>query len=133
MRVFVDTSALYAIVDGDDKNHEIAGDAWKDLIAQKRQLVCSNYVLLETLALVQHRLGIHAVRALQEGAVPLLRVEWVDETFHGAGVTAVLTAARRQLSLVDCVSFEVMRELSMRTVFAFDHHFEEQGFERITL
>lgn len=131
MSVFVDTSALYAILDADDENHEKAGDLWKDLVAQGCPLVCSNYVLLETFALVQNRLGMRAVRVLQEMGVPLLHVEWVDEACHRAGVTALLTAASRQLSLVDCVSFEIMRQLGIRTAFSFDRHFEEQGFERI--
>ncbi len=133
MSVFVDTSALYAILDTDDENHEKAGDLWKDLVAQEAQLVSSNYVLLETLSLVQHRLGIRAVRSLQEQGIPLLHVEWVDESCHRDGVTAMLTAARRQLSLVDCVSFQIMRQLGIRTAFSFDRHFEEQGFERIPL
>lgn len=42
-----------------------------------------------------------------------------------------LTANRRQLSLVDCVSFTVMRERGIKTAFVFDDHFEEQGFECI--
>jgi len=31
-------------------------------------------------------------------------------------------------TLVDCTSFEVMRSRSITTAFAFDEHFEEQGF-----
>ncbi len=70
-----------------------------------------------------------AVRTLQEDILPMLHIEWVDESCHRAGVTAMLTAARRRLSLVDCVSFEVMRQLGIKTTFAFDPHFGEQGFE----
>jgi len=61
-------------------------------------------------------------------AAPLLHIEWVDETLHQAGVVALLTANRRQLSLVDCISFETMRRLGLDTAFAFDQHFVEQGF-----
>jgi uncharacterized protein len=43
----------------------------------------------------------------------------------------VLAAARRNLSLVDCVSFELMRRLGIRRVFCFDPHFAEQGFELV--
>ncbi len=61
--------------------------------------------------------------------MPVLKVEWVDETIHQVGIASVLAAARRGLSLVDCVSFEIMRRLGIKTAFVFDHHFDEQGFE----
>ena len=72
-----------------------------------------------------------AVHAFQEDVFPLLSIEWIDESNHRAGVAAVLTASRCKLSLVDCVSFEVMRRLGINRVFCFDAHFEEQGFEGI--
>jgi predicted nucleic acid-binding protein len=43
----------------------------------------------------------------------------------------LLTADRRQLSLVDCSSFETMRRLGIKKVFSFDEHFREQDFEVI--
>jgi uncharacterized protein len=71
--------------------------------------VTNNYVLLETTALLQHRPGVAAVRALQEDIVPVLQIDWISEEEHGAGVEAMLAAARRKLSLLDCVSFQTMR------------------------
>ena len=50
---------------------------------------------------------------------------------HEAAVEAVLTAGKRKLSLVDCVSFQVLRQLGVQAVFCFDEHFREQGFEVI--
>jgi predicted nucleic acid-binding protein len=130
MSVFVDTSAFFAVLDADDENHNTARQMWEGLLTQEEVvLVCSNYVLVETLALVQHRLGIPAVRTFQEDIMPVLNIEWVDETIHQVGIASVLAAARRGLSLVDCVSFEIMRRLGIKTAFVFDHHFDEQGFE----
>jgi uncharacterized protein len=126
--VFVDTSALLAVLDEDEDRHGTALRLWRDLLDQSEELVSSNYVLTETFALVQRRLGLDIVRAFQSRAVPALRVEWVDESLHAAAVTAVLTAGRRQLSLVDCVSFELMRRLGLMTAFAFDDDFADQGF-----
>jgi predicted nucleic acid-binding protein len=131
MRVFVDTSAFLAILDADDKSHIRAKEVWTDLITQDAWLICTNYVLVETFALVQHRLGMQAIRAFQEDVLPVVGIEWVDEECHRAGVSALLTAGRRQLSLVDCISFETMRQLGLNKAFAFDHHFEEQGFHVI--
>jgi uncharacterized protein len=131
MTVFVDTSALLAVLHGSDNNHAPAARTWKALLEDDEELVCTNYVLLETQALLQSRFGLGAVRDLLEDVVPLVRVAWVDDEVHGAGVSALLTANRRLLSLVDCVSFVTMRRLSITRAFAFDKHFAEQGFEPV--
>ena len=128
MRVFVDTSAFLAILHRDDKNHQPAKQIWEQLIHQEATLVCTNYILVESFTLIQSRLGMAAVKAFEENIVPLLRIEWIDETLHQAGIAALLTANRRRLSLVDCLSFVTMRRLAIDTVFAFDQHFVEQGF-----
>ncbi|MCK5505422.1 MAG: PIN domain-containing protein, partial [Thermodesulfovibrionia bacterium] len=125
----VDTSALFAVLDADDKHHKKARDTWIRLVSEDETLVCSNYILIETFALVQNRLGLEAVRILQEDILPIIAIEWVDETVHRAGVSGVLTAMRKKLSLVDCVSFDIMRKLGIKKFFAFDTHFKEQGFE----
>lgn len=131
MSVFLDTSALLAVLDADDRYHTRAREVWADLIGRAEDLVCTNYILVETFALIQHRLGMEAVRGLQEDILPLVRVYWVSEADHGAGVTALLTAGRRQLSLVDCVSFVIMRQLNLKAAFAFDTDFHVQGFETL--
>jgi predicted nucleic acid-binding protein len=128
MTVFVDTSAFFALLDRDDANHGKAKKAWSDLIGSDRTLMTSNYVIVESSALIQHRLGVEALRGFYEDVLPLINIEWIGESTHRSGMSALLAASRRRLSLVDCVSFEVMREAGVRTAFAFDPHFEEQGF-----
>lgn len=129
MSVFADTSALYAVFDRDDSNHSKARAAWTEWLRAGEPFVTNNYVVLETLALLQHRLGLAAVRAFHEDVMPLLHVEWVSEEQHRAGVESALAASRRKLSAVDCVSFRTMRRRGLRTAFCFDPHFREQGFQ----
>lgn len=131
MRVFIDTSAFYALLDRDDENHQRAKRAWPSVFIGTNTLVTSNYVLVETIALLQHRLGMEAVRGLQEEILPLVNIEFVTSEIHRPSISALLSASRRNLSLVDCASFEVMRALGIKTVFAFDPHFTEQGFSVI--
>lgn len=124
---FLDTSALYAVLDRDDEHHPAAKIQWQTLLASDEALLVTNYVLLETAALVQHRLGMDALRALCSEILPALEVHWIGESDHAHALNALLAANRRQLSLVDCSSVHVMRTRSLRTVFAFDPHFREQG------
>jgi len=128
MRLFIDTSAFYALLDKDDANHEKAKKAWTDLLGAEHTLVTSNYILVETFALLQNRLGMEAVRGFQDDLLPLITVEFVSSGVHRSGIASLLSASRRSLSLVDCVSFEIMRSSGIKTVFAFDQHFKEQGF-----
>lgn len=85
-------------------------------------------MLVELVALAQRRLGIPAVRSLADDLLPMIVVAWVDERLHGAGMTALLAAGDRDVSIVDWVSFELMRQRGIRQAFAFDAHFREQGF-----
>jgi predicted nucleic acid-binding protein len=128
MSIFVDTSAVLAVLDADDEFHPPARRIWTDLLQRTEDLFCTSYVLVECFALIQNRLGIAAVRALVEDILPVIRVHWVAAEEHRSGVSALLTAGRRELSLVDCVSFESMRRLGVRDAFAFDQDFVEQGF-----
>jgi len=129
MSIYIDTSAFYAMLCVNDINHPDAKPKWEMLINQDEQLVCTNYVLIETIALVQKRLGIVAVRAFQQDAVPFLNIEWVSELMHNSAMSNLITARSRQLSLVDIISFDVMRQRGIRTAFAYDTHFVEQGFD----
>jgi len=47
MTTFVDTSAIYAILDADDEFHGPARETWIELLSVEAPLVCSNYVELE--------------------------------------------------------------------------------------
>jgi predicted nucleic acid-binding protein len=129
MMVFVDTSAFYAVLDRDDTNHAAAKEAWIALLREPTALLTNSYALVETAALLQHRLGMGAVRRFHEDVAPLLQVDWVSAEGHRAGMEAVLAAGRKKLSLVDCVSFQTMRQHGVRIAFCFAAHFREQGFQ----
>jgi predicted nucleic acid-binding protein len=128
--VFVDTSALFALLDAEDTGHSIIRPAWEHGLDGAAGFVTTNYVLLETVTLVQARLGLKAVRVLTSELLPMIHPLWVDEAEHDAGFHALLTAGRRRLSLVDCVSFAVMRARRIDEYLGMDPHFDEQGFRR---
>ena len=128
MSVYVDTSAFFAVLDRDDSCHPVAEDIWKRLMRESAPLVCTNYVLVEASALIQRRLGQKAMRVFEEDIVPIVQIEWVDQPVHQAAVRMLLDSRSRSLSLVDCASFVVMRQLGLDTAFAFDRHFQSRGF-----
>ncbi len=126
--IFLDTSGLFAILDSNDRYHRSACENWERWNTQELILLTSNYVVLETNALAQRQLGMLALQVLHSYLLLPVQIQWLSKTLHQTAVTNLITANRRQLSLVDCSSFVLMRELGLRHVFTFDQHFAEQGF-----
>lgn len=130
--VFVDTSALYALLDADDDRHAEAAWGWErlleDMESGRRRGITHYGVVVETSALVQRRLGMQAVGALHDSVLEVLVVEDVDTDLHGRALAAMLAAGRRNVSLVDWTSFELMRAKGITHALAFDDDFTERGF-----
>jgi len=128
MNIFIDTAALLAVLNANDRYHLPAKQIWESSLTSGDAFLSSNYVILETTVLLQHRFGIEAVRLFESDVLPVIGILWVDESIHKRGMSALLAANRRNLSLVDCTSFEIIRENGLDGVFTFDPHFHEQGF-----
>jgi predicted nucleic acid-binding protein len=52
----------------------------------------------------------------------------VDRELHDMGMESMLERGDRSLSLVDTISFLVMQRDGAHEAFAFDSHFEDEGF-----
>lgn len=128
-RVFVDTSAIFGVLVPTDRAHRRARHVFGRLQAREATLIATSYVLVETYALLARRTGRDSVVRFREDFAPLLEVVWIDERLHEAGLDLLLQRRARTLSLVDAVSFVVIRELQLDEVFAIDPDFGREGFE----
>lgn len=133
--VFLDTSALYTLLDARQPFHDHARRTWDRLLAGTRSgqqpLLTHHAIIVESSALIARRLGMQAVRELHDGLLPVAEVIWIDEKLHGRATAAMFAAGRRSVSLVDWLSFEVMRDRRIRYAFTYDGDFEEHGFRRV--
>ena len=125
-RIFVDTSAWYAIIDKNDKDHAAAVSKIQIL---DRPLVTSNYILDEILTLLKTKLGptiaISFGQKLWDQEVStLLRIIEEDEE---RAWSVFRKYADKGFSFTDCTSFALLERLDINTVFAFDDHFVQYG------
>lgn len=129
--IFLDTSAVYAWADISDANHATAVRRLQAILDAGEQLLTHNYVLVESMALLQSRLGTAAALKLAEDTSSFV-IEWVDEALHGEAIRELGRLKKRQLSLVDHISFLVMRRRKVEKAFAFDPDFRAAGFELVS-
>ena len=128
MNVFADTSALFSLLVRDDFMHIRAQLNFAHFARHNFQLVTSSFVLVEAIALLQRRVGLDAVRDFNGKISPLMEVVWVDADWHNRGMLRMLAQNQRNLSVVDCVSFEIMEAREITEAFTFDRHFVDNGF-----
>lgn len=129
MTLFVDTSALYALLDEDDRFHGAAAEVLRSSVGQ--ELETHPYVLVETLALVGHRLGFDAVGRLTGALLPVIDVVMIDGRLHAESLATFSAAGTTSVSFVDRVSFAFMRQRGVDTAFAFDADFASAGFSLV--
>jgi uncharacterized protein len=129
--VFVDTGYLIALEDADDSNHPAAAEH-RDGLREMPALTTTSYVVDEVVTFFNVR-GQHA-KAVELGEVllssPSVKMVHVSEDLLWRGLGLLRERPDKRYSLTDCVSFVVMREHGISTAFAFDRHFEQEGFIR---
>lgn len=114
-----------------DAKHEALADAFRRAIDSRRRVVTTNYVVVETIAVLQHRIGLEPASDLTTRVLPLVDVIFVDAALHRRAVERVLRIDRRRVSLVDASSFEVMDAHGIADVLGLDTDFEEQGYRLV--
>ncbi len=126
--IFLDTSAIYAWADTADPNHRTAVRRLQAILESGEDLLTHNYVLVESIALLQARLGLAAASKLAKDSTTFV-IEWVDGDLHASGIRELERSKKRHVSLVDHISFLVMRRRHVATAFAFDPDFTSAEFQ----
>lgn len=128
MNIFVDTSALYVVVDTSNEAHPQASTAWRRILDEADLIVTSSYSVSETITLLHARFGTAVVRTFVDDILPAIEIDWADQDTHDAALTAMLTVeGKRGPSLTDCANMETMRRLRIHTIFAYDKHYQRPG------
>jgi len=126
-RVLVDTSAVFALLDRSDANHAAARARLEQLKRRRVEPLLTNFILAESHVLALGRLGGDIARRWLLGNIwPIERVNEDDESKAAAIIGRHVD---KTYSYTDATSFAVMERLGLKTVFAFDPHFRQYGFQ----
>jgi predicted nucleic acid-binding protein len=123
--VLWDSSAILALLDADDRDHERAVAAARQIASEQRPSFITNYVEAETHALLLRKLGRTLAREwLLTGGLPVVRVLPKEEE-RAKEILARHTD--KDWTLCDAISFAVLEARHIRSAFTFDHHFGQYG------
>ena len=119
---FVDSSAIVALVDTNDRTHEAAVGAYRELVDQGYRLFTTNHVVAEAVDLLSAGIGPDVARRwLRDHRLPVYHADEQDE--HRAKALVISSRSPRGLSLVDAISLVVMERFGVADAFAVDPGF----------
>ena len=129
MTVFVDTTALFALLDEDDQHHGDAADALRRFVGT--ELVTHTLVVVETAALVGKCLPWAATKQLLYGMLPVIDVKSVESGLYESAFESYGHSTSADVSLVDRTSFAMMKAMGISRAFTYDRVFAREGFELV--
>jgi len=129
MRLFVDTSAWFALIDRSDQNHGAAAGFLKQFQTSPVIWHLTDYVVDETLTLlrlkVSHQQAVAFLDFL-DGSRQVVRSHVTPDLLRQA--EDIFRRYRdKKWSFTDCVSFAYMDSEGLADAFAFDRNFSEYG------
>lgn len=124
-RVFVDTSALLALLDREDPRHDRTRAAFADLA--NAELVTHGYVIAETIAVTRRRFGVQGAATLIDDILPVIALVPVDPSVHGAAQARYRASLPFGTSFVDQVSLGVIDREGITAAFALDPDLARPG------
>ncbi len=123
--VLWDSSAILALLDGDDADHTRAVEAARDIASERRPSFITNYIEAETHALLLRKLGRALAREwLLTGGLTVVPALAVEEQ-RAKEILARHTD--KDWTLCDAISFAVLDARHVTRAFTFDHHFRQYG------
>lgn len=123
--VLWDSSAILALVDADDADHLTAVRVARRIAAEKRPVFITNYIEVETHALLVRKLGRAIAREwLLAGGMSVVLAS-PDEERSAKAIIA--RYADKDWTLCDAISFALLDARRVKRAFTFDHHFRQYG------
>jgi predicted nucleic acid-binding protein len=127
--VFVDTSAIAAVMNETDQHHDEAVRRYKEIVEKGYGMILTNFVIAET-----HALLLNITRNIPLGLQWLREVAYTDftvvrpsKTEEEEAVQLLSTHKDKLWSLVDTLSFTIMEKLTIPYYFSFDEDFRQTG------
>ena len=127
--VLWDSSAVLALLDADDSDHEAAKRTAHAIANEARPSFMTNHLEVETHALLLRKLGrTVALEWLLRGRMPVVRVSPREER---RARELLASYEDKDWSLCDALSFAVIEARGVEAAFSFDRHFRQFGRCRV--
>lgn len=128
IEMLADTSALVALADADDRDHQVVS-RWFTAHAQEARLVLTDYVFDECMTLMKSRFGARTAISFGQRIrdSQFCRLVHITPQDEDATWQIFTQYPDKNWSYTDCSCLAVMRRLGIDQAFTIDRHFRQMG------
>ena len=134
-KLFIDTSGWASLFVNTQPYYLQTEQHFRLAVQQQRDIVTTNYVIAELVALLSSPLRIYRLRIFEIvdaiKTVPYVEVIHINAVTDTTAWELCKSRLDKAWSLVDCTSFVVMQQLGIQEALTTDQHFEQAGFVRL--
>jgi predicted nucleic acid-binding protein len=132
-KIFIDTGAYLSYYHKKDTHHQKSVETWKNITqVTKNRLITTHHIIDELATLLgrkkDYQYAAGKIKKIFNSNCIIERTHEIDERM---ALELFEKYADQQISFTDCLSFVVMQQQNIQTVFTFDKHFQYAGFEVI--
>ena len=129
--IFADTSAWFALLSKNDKNHQKIKNIYQTLLENNNTLVLSNQILGETFTLIRYKiennnLPFKFIKLINKSM--MIKKIHIEAKTEKNAIKILENYKDQRFSYVDATSFAVMNRLDLKYALSLDRHFAAAGF-----
>lgn len=127
--VFVDTSALFALFNVNDIDHESATACMNELTQKQCSFMISNFIVDEIYTLLLTKVNRSVALKITEYLISEWIVERIRYEDEQRAMEILRSSKDKTYSYTDATSFALIDRTGVQYVFAFDKHFHQYGLK----
>ena len=132
LKVFVDSSGWYALVNNQHLNHDLAREYFQKLLTSNAKLYTSIQEVNAAISEIKQNYGLNAAlefsRIIDEANLSSnLHVSWFSRRLRRASLKQFFSIRDQEIDLRHCTIFEDVRKKKINVIFSFDDSLRKFG------
>jgi predicted nucleic acid-binding protein len=132
LKVFVDSSGWYALVNNQHLNHDLAREYFQKLLTSNAKLYTSIQEVNSAISEIKQNYGLNAAlefsRIIDEANLSSnLHVSWFSRRLRRASLKQFFSIRDQEIDLRHCTIFEDVRKKKINVIFSFDDSLRKFG------
>ena len=131
-KVYIDSTGWYAIVQSQDKNHEISKEYFQQLLDSRTRIYTNILEVSSAISKIKKDCGLSIAMDFsklidQSSLTANLNVSWLNRRHHRSALKHFFSIKDSEIEIRHCFIFEEVKKKKINFIFSFDDALKEFG------